>query len=708
MPKHTRRFDPEQITLAVFVSSAIGAFALSYRAQPAWLLLLLCLASLIWRVRDVPPWLRVSASYVAWAIIFGTVVLGLIFMAYPILSAQTAARLSLLAGYSLALFSALFLLGARVWSPASNLFPAALGTLVVGALNTNTFLYAALAVAGWGVFAYLSLGTRSGQAAAGPAVRVWRPRIRLIFSALGIVAVAWAIILFLPWAQNKVEQATFLLYSSQSIQYSSLSLHARLGDLEQLKLSPKIVMRVWTSRPQKLRGRVFTRFDGQSWHARELPAQSLPQVAAGTALSRNLAEWFDTLPGNLFVVPGYDPKQPEGAETIRSMIVQEVFNNGMLVSPGEKVLVRAPVSYLSMDPYGGLAPPLSSPVEIYGVANRRHEDIVQGGDASPSIIAECLALPSDTDRRLEELAARLARGASGTREQITRTVTFLQSGFHYSLNVGRFHSRQPVAEFLFEKKKGYCEYFASAAAVLLRLQGVPCRYVTGFNVQEGNQQAGHYLVREADAHAWIEAYVPGTGWVEADPTPEEEYQALHANLGSDWLEAAIEWSKAELAEILIRFRQGDWLAALRWIGGQLKLLLRSAFVNWIGSALALLVLTALAASLVVWVKRPRSAGLAGKARIEALDPGLAEVAELMARLDDALARTGFLRPPARAPLEHWANIPPEKISPELRAVSRQIVDCFYRACFGGDRPAPTVIQDLRRSISQADQGSSLH
>src|SRR5204863_7826985 len=96
------------------------------------------------------------------------------------------------------------------------------------------------------------------------------------------------------------------------------------------------------------------------------------------------------------------------------------------------------------------------------------------------------------------LAARLGAGARSADERLRATLAWLARECRYSLSVGRFHTSDPVAEFLFEKKRGYCEYFASAAALLLRLQGVPTRYVAGFAVADEAYAAGHYEVREAD------------------------------------------------------------------------------------------------------------------------------------------------------------------------------------------------------------------
>lgn len=102
-------------------------------------------------------------------------------------------------------------------------------------------------------------------------------------------------------------------------------------------------------------------------------------------------------------------------------------------------------------------------------------DIAQQGPASPRELTEALELPKSTDARVHELATQLGQGTSSPERRLRRTVSYFQNEYHYALKVGNFRTSQPVAEFLFEKKQGYCEYFAGAAAVLLRLEGVSTR-----------------------------------------------------------------------------------------------------------------------------------------------------------------------------------------------------------------------------------------
>jgi hypothetical protein len=289
------------------------------------------------------------------------------------------------------------------------------------------------------------------------------------------------------------------------------------------------------------------------------------------------------------------------------------------------------------------------------------------------------------DPRLIELAGRLAEGAPTAEERLHRTVAHVASAARYSLDVGEFQTGQPVAEFLFEKKRGYCEYFASAAAVLLRLQGVPTRYVGGFNVIESNRSGDHYVVRESDSHAWIEAYIPGKGWVEADPTPAAEYESLHANLSSGWLAESLERLAAAVAEVNVRLRAGDWQWLVR--------LVKSPFL--LVPVLVFLGVTAVRRFRQRLGWRRRRAVYEKQA--VALPP---ELVDWMSRLDREWKKRNVPRPLTKAPLEHVLGLPADKISSGVRETSLRVIDCYYRAAFRGDRVPAEDLAALRQSMKE--------
>jgi transglutaminase-like putative cysteine protease len=282
-------------------------------------------------------------------------------------------------------------------------------------------------------------------------------------------------------------------------------------------------MRVWTDYPQNLRARAYLGFDGRSWRAAPGISSPLQTVASDALPDVQVHDWLEQIPGASYTIARQDNRQISRS-WVRTRIIQNLaFNNGMMVSPGNKLLVRTNLTGLRVDSQENLQPVPGGELETYGILNDREDDVVQWGTASPEELKEALELPENTDARLHVLAQRLALGTSSPEEKVKNTLNLLQQDYQYTLRVGTFHTSQPVAEFLFEKKKGYCQYFASAAAVLLRLEGVPTRYVSGFHVTENNRVGNHYLVREMDAHAWVESYIPGKGWVQVDPTPGAEY-----------------------------------------------------------------------------------------------------------------------------------------------------------------------------------------
>jgi len=121
--------------------------------------------------------------------------------------------------------------------------------------------------------------------------------------------------------------------------------------------------------------------------------------------------------------------------------------------------------------------------------------------------------------QVEELASRIMREGTAA-ERAERLEQYLIQNYTYTLDfVGR-GGAHPVEDFLFRYRSGHCEYFASAMVLLLRAQGIPARLVTGFLGGEFNPLEGYYIVRQSNAHAWVEAWLgEEDGWRIFDPTP---------------------------------------------------------------------------------------------------------------------------------------------------------------------------------------------
>ena len=131
----------------------------------------------------------------------------------------------------------------------------------------------------------------------------------------------------------------------------------------------------------------------------------------------------------------------------------------------------------------------------------------------------CRNLPPQYDHRIAELATRITANSRNRYDKARAIEAYLQDNFGYTLEQ-KASGGEPLADFLFNIREGHCEYFATAMAVMLRTQGVATRIVNGFHGGEYNDAADVTVVRQRNAHAWVEVYFPGeTAWVTFDPTP---------------------------------------------------------------------------------------------------------------------------------------------------------------------------------------------
>jgi len=195
------------------------------------------------------------------------------------------------------------------------------------------------------------------------------------------------------------------------------------------------------------------------------------------------------------------------------------------------------------------------------------------------------SLPQGTNPRTASIAERLRSGVSTDREYVDAVLRmFNEEPFYYTLEPPPLGS-DPVDRFLFDTRRGFCEHYASAFAVMMRNVGIPTRVVLGYQGGEINPLGGHLIVRQSDAHAWTEVWLEGLGWYRVDPTaavaPERiEYgtrDAVLDGIGATWGFSATSqfWHQVTLTWDAINARWNDWILGygpdnqnrfMQWLG----------------------------------------------------------------------------------------------------------------------------------------------
>jgi protein-glutamine gamma-glutamyltransferase len=273
-----------------------------------------------------------------------------------------------------------------------------------------------------------------------------------------------------------------------------------------------------------------------------------------------------------------------------------------------------------------------------------------------------LQLPPEITRRTRDLARKITAGLTTEYDKVEAIKSWLVNNLTYTLVLADPGAQEPVDFFLFDRKKGHCEYFASAFAVLARAVAIPTRQVNGFLGGEWNEYQGYVAVRAGDAHSWDEVYFPGAGWATVDPTPPGDIDALGRG-GSGWtarLGRLLDTARFHWNKWVIEYDLASQLSLFKRIGGVLQgaagLIKRGALGlahavvrRWpvalgLGAALA-----AGLVGLVVWRRRrrrdPRAPG--GRSRSRVRSP-IAAIYDDVARL---LARSGVPREAAVTPRE---------------------------------------------------------
>ncbi|WP_407570362.1 DUF3488 and DUF4129 domain-containing transglutaminase family protein [Deinococcus altitudinis] len=541
--------------------------------QPLWFNLLLALllggrAALALRGLKQPP---------AWTLVVAALVVGrLLVSVYSTLAGRDGGTAMLLLLVALKTFEmtrrrdALLLLLLGYFLTATQFFfdqnvPVALYTALCALLLT----------------ACLTLWARPGGARA-----TLRPRVALGRSArLLLQALPLTVVLFVLFPRPDGPLWQMPVGSSTSSK-TGLGDSVTPGSVSSLAQDNSVAFRatftgaIPPSETRYWRGPVFEGFDGRRWSLRPV-SRGFPRASGdGAALKYRL-----TL-------------EPSGQPWVLALDIPTGVPDGLRITGNMQLIAPG------------------------GVNARRQFDLEAitrfqyGLDASPEQLAQDSFLPAGGNPRARALAASWSGLAPA--ERVNAAYRFFQTaGLGYTLNPPLLTSSDPVDELLYKTKLGFCEHFASSFAYLMRAAGIPARLVTGYlggSVNQGTGGGDYLILRQSDAHAWVEVWLANRGWVRVDPTAAVSPARLRGGLAAalpDSAAAALESGNGLFPGLRLRFDalQNAWN---QWVIGydfsrQQSLFSRLGLgeAGGVRYALALTGLLVLAALPMVWARSRR-------------------------------------------------------------------------------------------------------
>ncbi len=509
-------------------------------------------------------------------------------------------------------------------------------------------------------------------------------RLGLMATSLfcGILVLTAALFFVLP----RTARAAFQRFVPQRYHVPGFGSEVTLGEIGELKQNSTAVMHVRSYDDSTLiglrwRGSALSHFDGKRWFNPPAVEQRLP-VTEGQLL----------LPATRRTRPGRNLRY---AVELSSIAPDTLYFAGapQTISIQAQILFRASSGAIRVPRFGmaGLR---------YGADSRLENEWAPPLETVPPLPEEerrvLLELPM-IDARIATLGREWA-GAESEPERIARAVeAHFHKDFGYTLELLETEVPDPLAHFLFVRKQGHCEYFASSMAVVLRTLGIPARVATGFLGGEYNPISGWQVVRASDAHSWVEAWIPGRGWMTFDPTPPD----LSARGPGLWSKAALVFDAADQFwrdwvltydldhQVALAARMQStgraWSAA-----GQLFDVERYApwLLGMAGLAGAAFLVRSYAPSWWLWWTRRRRLHRARRGDVDASDATV-----LYERMLLLLAKRGFQKPAWLTPQEFARVLPPS----ELALLVQDLTAAYNQVRFGGrGDAAPRMAQLLQR------------
>lgn len=504
-------------------------------------------------------------------------------------------------------------------------------------------------------------------------------------------------------------------YSPSTQLTTGFSERVELGGLGEIQQSSAVVMHVQIDGDQdgrsnlKWRGVALGDFDGRAWSTpRE--RRIVPRLPDGS-----FALW-------------QGQRQAQGPG---SLAPRPIHYRVLMEPVGTNVFFLAAMPETLQGSYGLVASDSAGavfdfdpahPISVYQATSRAVQpgpgDLRSAGEGYPLDVRLNYTRLPRLDPRIPRLAAEITASSTNNYDRAVALEKHLATHFTYSLQLSRTTPRDPLAEFLFERRQGHCEYFASSMAVMLRTLQIPSRVVNGFRTGEFNDLTSQYVVRASDAHAWVEAYFPGYGWVSFDPTPTASRPArtgwsragLYLDaMASFWREWVINYdlnrqqnlgaAVAGRGQQLIHETRRWWLRRQRALLAEVRRLrdaLAGSPLRWsLAATLGLVVLLLAANAGRLWRAWARRRLVAHPERSPSKAASI-----WYGKMTRILARRGWRKSPAQTPREFLVQIEDREVRGRVERFTRH----YAHARFGDSAEDAQRLPELYEEIAHGTKG----
>lgn len=544
-----------------------------------------------------------------------------------------------------------------------------------------------------------------------PAGRITRP---IFWIANGLVLGTFCVTLAIFFAIPRTSAGLLQTGFGEGLRTSGFSETVDLGSIGPIKRDPSVVMRVeLPDRPPHeydrlyLRGVAYDRYDGRSWINRQTHRRVLNESSPGVFQRRPFPPRPDVTP----------------ASELRQKILLEALDTTVLFAAPFAESVSGPFPTVQYDSTGALYLPFPSSTRIEYVAQSRPNParettrVARLDISSDTAMNPFLQLPFGSER-VAALARTVAQGRATVYERARAIETHLSGQYRYSLDIPPGQPARPLEEFLFSRKSGYCEHYATAMVVMLRAIGIPARLVTGFLASEWNEYGNYYVVRQRDAHAWVEVYLPSSGWVTMDPTPSVGEEAADSGwtvvgrmmdtLRLRWNRVFVQYNAADQLALVQELKAGTasvrsqaWDSLRALVNASLNAVLNVARKNfwatlqslpqvaWWGGVL-------LCGGLVAWLAWKRPWPRSRRSRV----PSIADqrIVQLYQAMIGQAAKQGLFKQPATTPFEFLRTIRQEWTAAGTAAAV--VTDSYCRARFGHATLSPSELARAEASLRE--------